>query len=82
MSVDIIREALIQRIQKEDEQHVRILLAVSDALNKDAQSEDQLENRLAPMTVQELIARAELANKDIKEGRLYSREEIEASLGL
>ena len=35
-----------------------------------------------PMTREELVARAEASNADIKAGRVYSREEAEKMLGL
>lgn len=40
------------------------------------------ESLLKPMTVDELTARAEASNEDIEAGRIYSREEVEAALGL
>jgi len=40
------------------------------------------EANLKPMTKEELIARAQAANEDIKAGRVYTREEVETALGL
>ncbi len=40
------------------------------------------EASLKPMTKEELIARAQAANEDIKAGRVYTREEVETALGL
>jgi hypothetical protein len=40
------------------------------------------EASLKPMTVDELIARAQASNEDIKAGRIYSREEVETALDL
>lgn len=84
MGVDIMKQQLIERIQNGDEQYLRVLLAVSNALEETADDFDReaYEASLKPMTVEELVARAEASNEDIAAGRIYSREEVEAELGL
>ena len=49
---------------------------------KNAAEVAEYEASLKPMSVEELVARAEEANEDIKAGRVYTREEVESSLGL
>jgi hypothetical protein len=49
---------------------------------KDAAEVAEYKASLKPMSVEELVARAEEANEDIKAGRVYTREEVESSLGL
>jgi hypothetical protein len=83
MGVDILRQKLIARIQQGDERYIRVMNAVSDALfESDDFDAKAYEASLKPMSAQELIARAQASNEDIEAGRVYSREEIEAALGL
>jgi hypothetical protein len=49
---------------------------------KNAAEVAEYEASLKPMSVEELVARAEESNEDIKAGRVYTREEVESSLGL
>jgi hypothetical protein len=83
MGVDIMRQKLIERIQQGDERYIRVMNAVSDALfeSDDFDAEDDA-GSLKPMSAEELIARAQASNEDIEAGRVYSREEVEAALGL
>ena len=82
MGVDAMRQQLMERIQAGDEKHIRVLLAVSNALIAEDFDAEAYEASLTPMTVQELIARAQASNEDIEAGRVYTREEVEAALGL
>lgn len=84
MGVDVMKQQLIERIQNGDEQYIRVLLAVSNALDESTSDMDIEGNEasLKPMTVEELLARAQASNEDIEAGRIYSREEVEAALGL
>ncbi len=83
MSIDIIKQRLIERIQQGDENYIRVMDAVSAALNKVNESNtEEYHPRLSVLRVEELIRRAEEANEDYKAGRTYSSEEILAALHL
>jgi len=82
MSIDLMKQQLMERIQKGDEKHIRVLLAVSNALVGEDFDVEAYEASLKPMSVQQLIARAEASNEDIEAGRVYTRQEVEAALGL
>ncbi len=82
MGIDLMKQQLMERIQTGDEKHIRVLLAVSNALVAEDFDLEAYEASLKPMTLQELIARAEASNEDIEAGRVYTREEVEAALGL
>ncbi|MEM6395601.1 MAG: hypothetical protein AAF741_04585 [Bacteroidota bacterium] len=43
---------------------------------------EEYEASLKPMTVEELIARAEASNEDIAAGRVYSLEQVEKIFGI
>jgi len=58
-------------VRLQDTDIVQRLLEVKQDSEKAA-----YEASLKPMTVQELIARAEASNEDIEAGRVYTREEI------
>ena len=60
-------------VKLQDTDIVQRLLEVKQDSEKAA-----YEASLKPMTVQELIARAEASNEDIEAGRVYTREEIYA----
>jgi len=61
-------------------QDIRLLEQLKE-FRRQAESETP-EVSLKPMTVDELTARAEASNEDIDAGRIYSREQVEAALGL
>lgn len=82
MGIEVMKQQLLERIQTGDEKHIRVLLAVSNALVSEDFDVEAYEASLKPMSVQELIARAEASNEDIEAGRVYTREQIEAALGL
>lgn len=78
MGVDVMKQQLIERIQQGDEQLVRVLFAVSEALEKEESDFDAkaYEASLVPMTVDELIARSRASDEDIKAGRVYDIDEV------
>ena len=80
MGVDVMKQQLIERIQQGDEQLVRVLFAVSEALEKE-ESVEAYEASLTPMSVDELIARAEESNQAIEAGEYVDIEEALAELG-
>lgn len=80
MGVDVMKQQLIERIQQGDEQLVRVLFAVSEALEKE-ESAKAYEASLTPMSVDELIARAEESNQAIEAGEYVDIEEALAELG-
>ncbi|MEO0728619.1 MAG: hypothetical protein AAFZ63_29035 [Bacteroidota bacterium] len=80
MGVDVMKQQLIERIQQGDEQLVRVLFAVSEALEKE-ESAAAYEASLTPMSVDELIARAEESNRAIEAGEYVDIEEALAELG-
>ncbi|MEZ4984957.1 MAG: hypothetical protein R2795_07970 [Saprospiraceae bacterium] len=84
MGVDLMRQQLMERIQLGDEQLIRVMYAVSEALKDADYSFDRAayEASLKPMTVEELVARSRASDEDIAAGRIYSREEVETALGL
>ena len=82
MGIDLMKQQLMERIQTGDEKHIRVLLAVSNALVAEDFDVEAYEASLKPMTVQELVSRAKASNEDIEAGRVYTREEVEAVLGL
>lgn len=72
MGVDSLRQKLLERIQAGDDQFIRVMSAVSDAL---CASEDYAAS-LHPMTVEELVSRSRASDEDIAAGRLYDLEEV------
>ncbi len=87
-----IRERLHLRIEQADERMLHVLADMAESLFKSYQPyalDQTLQERmplsdaaLKPMTQEELIARAQASNEDIEAGRIYSRQEVEVSLGL
>jgi predicted metal-binding transcription factor (methanogenesis marker protein 9) len=58
MGVDILKQKLIERIEQGDEQYIRVMTAVSNALVESAEFDvEAYRASLKPMTVEELIAR-------------------------
>jgi hypothetical protein len=75
MGVDILKQKLIERIEQGDEQYIRVMTAVSDALDKSADFDVKAyEASLKPMTKQELIDRALASERAIEAGEVYDIE--------
>lgn len=67
----MIKQRLIERIQGSDEKHLRVLLAVSDALVAEEFDVEAYEAGLKPMTKEQLIARALESERAIEAGEVY-----------
>ncbi len=83
MGLDLIKAQLIERIKNGDEQLIRVMFAVSEAMNESDNdfSVEAYEASLKPMTVEELIARAQASNRAIEAGEHVDIEEALAELG-
>ena len=86
MGVDVMKQQLIERIQQGDEQLVRVLFAVSEALeeteNEAEEVTDEMINAIpAPpwpkLSPQDLKAELDGANAEIESGEFITLEELE-----
>ena len=85
MGVDVMKQQLIERIQKGDEQYLRVLLAVSNALEESADEEDVTDEMIMAiptpswpkLSKEELKTELETANAEIEAGEFYTIEELE-----
>ncbi|MEL6657350.1 MAG: hypothetical protein AAFY48_04455 [Bacteroidota bacterium] len=75
MGVEEMKRQLIERIQQGDEQLLRVLFVVSEALEKEGNAETY-EAALTPMSVDELIARSRQSDEDIAAGRVHDLEDV------
>jgi len=72
MGIDVMKQRLIELIQQGDEQYIRVMTAVSDALNEtDDFDVEAYEASLKPMTREELINRALESERAIESGEVY-----------
>ena len=78
MGLEEMKQQLIERIQQGDEQLIRVLFVVSEALEQEESDSDAeaYEASLVPMTVDELIARSRASDEDIKAGRVHDLEDV------
>jgi hypothetical protein len=83
MGVDVMKQQLIERIQNGDEQLIRVMFAVSEALEDDISQGEAL-TILPPagsgMTMKELIAEIEEADAEIDRGEFLTSEELEKEM--
>ena len=92
MGVLQLKEILHLRIEQADEKFLKVLAAMTEVYFQEHEPEvidetremeiEAYEASLKPMTVDELVARAEASNEDIKAGRVHTREEVMAELGI
>lgn len=88
MGVDILKQQLLERIEQGDEQYIRILFAVSDALDKVADQEITDEMIMSippspdwkPMTKQALISELKEAMAECERGEYLTLEELEKEM--
>ncbi|WP_367389888.1 hypothetical protein [Lewinella sp. LCG006] len=83
MGVDVMKQQLIERIQNGDELLIRVIFAVSEALEEDISQEEVL-TILPPagsrITMKELIAEIEEADAEIDRGEFLTSEELEKEM--
>ncbi len=92
MGVDQIRERLHLRIEQADEKMLQVLDELAESLFKNYQSDAleqarqeriaAYEEKLKPMTKEELVARVLASQADIEAGRIHDLEEVKRTLGL
>jgi flagellar biosynthesis/type III secretory pathway ATPase len=89
MGVDVMKQQLIDRIQNGDEQYIRVLLAVSNALDESAQKEeitDEMIMAIPPdptmkrLTEEELLTRLEASSAQVERGEYVTIEELEKEM--
>lgn len=78
---DQLRSSLIQRIERADDRMLRVIYSVMDAVAAEYVAAPRMtvaeyEASLKPMTVAELVERAEASNADIAAGRLIDLEDL------
>ena len=79
MGADQLRTSLIQRIEQADERLLRIINSVVEVVAHEYVPEltiEEYEDSLQPMTVAELVKRAEASNADIAAGRLIDLDDL------
>ena len=79
MGADQLRTSLIQRIEQADERLLRVINSVVEAVAHEYVPEltiEEYEDSLQPMTVAELVKRAEASNADIAAGRLIDLDDL------
>jgi hypothetical protein len=89
MGVDVMKQQLIERIQNGDEQYLRVLLAVSNALDESIQ-EDKITDEMIMaiptdptmkrLTEEELLARLEASSAQVERGEYVTIEELEKEM--
>jgi hypothetical protein len=83
MGVDVMKQQLIERIQNGDEQLIRVMFAVSEALEEEISEEAALTILPPPgsrITMDELIAEIEEADAEIDRGEFLTSEELEEEM--
>jgi|AntRauTorckE5430_2_1112549.scaffolds.fasta_scaffold14598_2 hypothetical protein len=89
MGVDVMKQQLIERIQNGDEKYIRVLLAVSNALDESAQEEeitDEMILAVPPspewkrLTEDELMARLEKSSAQVERGDYTTVEDLEKEM--
>ena len=89
MGVDVMKKQLMERIQNGDEQYLRVLLAVSNALDESIQGEevtDEMIMAISPspdwkrMTEAQLVAELKESMAQIERGEFVTLEELEKDM--
>ncbi len=89
MGVDVMKQQLIERIQNGDEQLIRVMFAVSEALEESTQREeitDEMIMAIPPdptmkrLTEEELLARLEASSAQVERGEYVTIEELEKEM--
>ena len=83
MGVEVMKQQLMERIQNGDEQLIRVMFAVSEALEEEI-SEEGASAILPPsrsrLTMEELIDEIEEADAEIDRGEFLTSEELEKEM--
>ena len=85
MGADQLRQNLHLQIDQLDDRLLPVIDSVINAMNvghSGGTTAEEYEASLTPMSVRELVARARASEEDIKAGRTFSVDEVEALLGL
>lgn len=83
MGFDVMKQQLIERIQNGDEQLIRVMFAVSEALEEEI-SEEEVFSIIPPagarITMEELITEIKEADAEIDRGEFLTSEELEKEM--